>query len=126
MDNIWWLYLLTLLVKLPAFFGVLTLISIITLIGLIIWGAVLRDCGKNQPEWQEGKKIHSFVFKGGFLIPVVLGFISVAIPSKNDLMFIFGGNALIEIAQSETAGRIASKSVQAVEKWLDEQTNNQK
>ena len=43
----------------------------------------------------------------------------VLTPSQKDVMFIAGGVGVIEAAKSETAQRVASKSVEAVERWLD-------
>lgn len=45
--------------------------------------------------------------------------VSVLTPSQKDVMFIAGGVGVIEAAKSETAQRVASKSVEAVERWLD-------
>ena len=41
------------------------------------------------------------------------------IPSKSDVGIILAGTAVIEAAKSETAGRLASKSVQLIEQTLD-------
>ena len=42
------------------------------------------------------------------------------IPSRNDIIFIAGGTALIEIAKSDKAKSIGSKTLDVVEKYLDE------
>lgn len=41
------------------------------------------------------------------------------VPTKKDAMFILAGSAVIDVARSETAGRLASKSVQLIEQTLD-------
>ncbi|HML83334.1 MAG TPA: hypothetical protein PKE37_16390 [Thiomonas arsenitoxydans] len=46
-------------------------------------------------------------------------FVAVFTPSQKDALFIAGGAAVIEAAKSETAQRVAGKSVEAVERWLD-------
>ena len=46
-------------------------------------------------------------------------FVAVFTPSQKDALFIAGGSAVIEAAKSETAQRMASKSVEAVERWID-------
>jgi len=46
------------------------------------------------------------------------------IPSKEDAMLIAAGVGITEAVKSETAQRLASKSVAVVEKWLDEQTKD--
>jgi len=45
--------------------------------------------------------------------------ISVLVPSQKDAMFIAGGAGVLEAVKSETAHRVANKSVEAVERWLD-------
>jgi len=61
-------------------------------------------------------------WRNKFAVPLlVIGtLIAVFLPSKNDVFFIVGGSALIEAAQSDTAKRIGSKSLEAVEAWLDQ------
>lgn len=44
---------------------------------------------------------------------------NILIPSQKDAMFIAGGVAVIEAAKSDTAQRLASKSIVAIESWLD-------
>ena len=46
-------------------------------------------------------------------------FVAVFTPSQKDALFIAGGAAVIEATKSETAQRVASKSVEAVERWID-------
>ena len=46
-------------------------------------------------------------------------FIALFTPSQKDALFIAGGAAVIEATKSETAQRVASKSVEAVERWID-------
>lgn len=54
---------------------------------------------------------------------VIVGFVGifavVIIPSKKDAALMLAGYSVIEIARSETAGRLASKSVQLIEQTLD-------
>lgn len=45
--------------------------------------------------------------------------LSVATPSQKDLMFILAGVGVLEVAKSETAQRLAGKSVQVIEQYLD-------
>ena len=46
-------------------------------------------------------------------------FVAVFTPSQKDALFIAGGAAVIEATKSETAQRVANKSVEAIERWLD-------
>ena len=50
-------------------------------------------------------------------IPFVVAL--VVIPSQKDLALILAGYGVIEVAKSETAGRLASKSVRLIEQTLD-------
>ena len=45
--------------------------------------------------------------------------VAVLTPSQKDALFIAGGIGVLEAAKSETAQRVANKSVEAVERWLD-------
>lgn len=42
----------------------------------------------------------------------------VLTPTQKDAMFVAGGIGVIEAAKSETVQRVASQSVEAVERWL--------
>jgi hypothetical protein len=47
--------------------------------------------------------------------------ITALIPTKGDAMFIAAGAGVIEAAKSDTAKRLAGKSVQVIEDFLDKQ-----
>ena len=46
-------------------------------------------------------------------------FVAVLTPSQKDALFIAGSIGVLEAAKSETAQRVANKSVEAIERWLD-------
>lgn len=50
----------------------------------------------------------------------------VITPSQKDAMFIIAGTGVIEAAKSDTAQRLANKSVNVVEKYLDEMLKEEK
>ena len=50
----------------------------------------------------------------------------VVTPSQKDAMFIIAGTGVIEAAKSDTAQRLAGKSVNVVEKYLDEMLKEEK
>jgi len=51
---------------------------------------------------------------------LIVGVIAlVIVPSKKDAALILAGSAVLDVARSETAGRLASKSVQLIEQTLD-------
>src|SRR6185436_541823 len=43
----------------------------------------------------------------------------VAVPTSSNAMFILGGSAVLEAAKSDTAKRIAGKSVELIESTID-------
>lgn len=51
-------------------------------------------------------------------IPMVI--LAVLLPSKQDVFFVVGGSVLLETIKSDRAGRIGTKSLDAVERWLDQ------
>ena len=59
------------------------------------------------------------LIKKTMFIPIIAVLLSVLIPSKEDVKFIIAGTGLVEIAKSDTAQRLGNKSVQVVEKYLD-------
>ena len=63
----------------------------------------------------EGKKW----MKRTIVAAVMGGVCMVLVPTKKDAALILAGWGVIEIARSETAGRLASKSVQIIEQTLD-------
>ena len=50
----------------------------------------------------------------------VVAVLGVLIPTRKDVAFILAGTGVIEAAKTDTAQRIAGKSVSVVEKYLDE------
>lgn len=57
---------------------------------------------------------------------VAMLFLCVAIPTKNDFLFIYGGSALLEAAKSNRASNIGNKTLDAVEKWLEDAAGEKK
>lgn len=52
--------------------------------------------------------------------------ILIVVPSKQDMMFILASAGIIEAAQSETTKRIAGKSVEVFENYLDQMLKEDK
>lgn len=53
------------------------------------------------------------------IIPIIALIINTLVPSNEDMKFILAGTGLVEISKSDTAQRMAGKSVQIVEQYLD-------
>lgn len=107
MENVFWLYLITRLDAVNSFAAVITFV-------LFSAGGFAVLYGLSESV-DEARKLGKNLLTGA----VVAALICAATPTKSDAMFIAGGAAVIEASKSETAQRIASKSVEAVERWLD-------
>lgn len=59
-------------------------------------------------------------------VPIVSLLLIAFVPSQEDMKFIIAGTGLIEVAKSDSAQRVASKSVQVVEQYLDTILNQEK
>lgn len=59
-------------------------------------------------------------------VPIIAIVINLTVPTKEDAQFIIAGTGLLEIVKSEQAQSIGSKSVQVVEKYLDEMLKEDK
>lgn len=118
MEYAFWLYLLT---RLDAFKDLFYGIAVVTFVGFLITcvGApyIVDAFGKTTLK----RTIKLFVIT--FLCSEL---ICALIPSKKDAMFIAGGIGVIEAARSETAQRIASKSVGVIERFLDDMNSKTK
>lgn len=110
------IFLLYLFTRIPAIKGMLFLCALL----LFALGSVkfidtdgkygLTDAEK-APLFKDAKRWMLWA-----ILPVILGGL---VPSKEDVGLILAGSAVLEVAKSETAGRLASKSVQLIEQTLD-------
>ena len=69
-----------------------------------------------------GAKVREYILtfiKKFAWIPIMGILIGITIPSKEDMKFIIAGTGLIEVSKTDTAQRMASKSVQVVEQYID-------
>ena len=55
-----------------------------------------------------------------FYIPIIATLFLVFVPTKQDALFIIAGSNIMEIAKSDDTKRIAGKSVQLFESYLNE------
>ena len=108
MEHWFTLYLITRLDALGAASLVLSLVLAIVALVTFSWGA---DAGKLDKVQSRVRKL--------LIVASCLLIVSVLVPSQKDAMFIAGGVGVLEAAKSETAQRVANKSVEAVERWLD-------
>lgn len=71
------------------------------------------------PWGQEGTVIRQYLVKYLY-IPITTTLVLVLVPTKEDAIFILAGSNIMEVAKSDDTKRIAGKSVQIFEKYLDE------
>lgn len=75
----------------------------------------------SAPWGQEGTVVRQYIVKYLY-IPIIATLVLVFVPTKQDAIFILAGSNIMEVAKSDDAKRIAGKSVQIFEKYLDELT----
>jgi hypothetical protein len=119
MDDTLWLYTITRLDDLRSSAQLLAFISALCggLSG-VAWG--LMRSAPEEEDFTYARPISGRVFKSAMGIFIVAGLVNIVTPSQRDALFIIGGSTLLEIAKTDDAKRIASKSVQAVEQWIDQ------
>ena len=99
------------------------------LFGILLLVYMLADPDKNPYNGKENiesydrstrnaRAVCLLVFKRWWIVALCLG-ICIFVPTKKEAMFIIAGTGVIEAAKSETAQRLAGKSVDIVEKYLD-------
>lgn len=115
MDNLWMLYWVTRLDSINNLFtGLLTVGFGIGFMNLIVGTMLYSEDG--MPKWLYVSIWCLSVFM------IVFGAIGkTLVPTKEDAYVIAAGVAVTEVAQSESAKRIASKSVSVIEAWLQKQ-----
>jgi hypothetical protein len=118
MNDLFWLYLLT---RLDAF-------KMFWMAGAVVFGVIAifsLICCLDSCDDEETAKNVSRAKKALAVAFTTLG-ICVLIPSTSSAMFILGGATVLDAARSEPARRIAGKSVEFIERFLDEQLKKSK
>jgi hypothetical protein len=111
-SEIFWLYLLTRLD------GVLTVaVCVLIVYGLAVVGGAIQTIEAYNLEYEDSfmKKVMDKLYVLITAIAVV-----VFVPNQKDVAFILAGTGVIEAAKTDTAQRLAGKSVTVVEQYLDE------
>lgn len=121
------LYILTLIPTLNSLANIAAGLSGIWFI--LMHTPYLPIYGEGQQDDPDAKRVLDAI-RGArgtvFKIFVAAVIVTVLAPSRSDLMFIVGGSAVVEAASSDRAKGIADQSLKAVEKWLTEQTKEEK
>lgn len=108
------LFLLYLFTRIDSLFVLLLITTI------CFAGAALVVVLAGIDAWEEHKKKLRKLFKKLVIATAVLALITTMLPRQKDIALIVAGWGVLEVAKSETAGRLASKSVGVIEKALDE------
>ena len=72
----------------------------------------------------EEKSCMKWAWRTGYLA-VAAAFLAIAVPTQKDALFILAGVGVLEVAKADATKRIASKSVQVIEQFLDERLKKQ-
>lgn len=111
------IFLLYLFTRLDAFIFLL-------LFGAGMGGVVVLACAIGLDDtWDHLKPERKTALRAwrtrGIVIASVFLLFAALVPTQKDAALILAGSAVIDVAKSETAGRLASKSVQLIEQTLD-------
>lgn len=124
MEHFWTLYWITRLDSLGTLF--LILASVSTFATAICVMSYI-DCGEGFYKKADEQARKTCKRYGMFFAFLMLAFSTAKalMPSKEDAYFIAAGVGITEAVKSETAQRLASKSVGVIEQWLDKQTKQE-
>lgn len=115
MSNELFLYLVTRADTVGLLLGLMALLSGISVVATAAGIVAFKADGVDPAPWIKGCQISFFCFFG-FVISNIL------LPKTKDLVIIFGGSTLMDVASSPDAKRLGDKTLQVLETWLDENT----
>lgn len=121
MSEIFWLYLLTRLDSIRALCAILIIGGGIPYVVFFIFYVVESSSSYGG---EDGEEVKPFIWLWKPLAFLAL-FITL-LPDKNDVAFILAGTGIIEASRTDTAQRLAGKSVTVFEKYLDELLKEEK
>lgn len=116
MSDIFLLYIFT---RADAAQNLLVLITFVSAMLTALWWMTACGVFSSYGLLEEKKQRFGKVSKRFAVASLVAASLATALPSQKDLMFILAGVGVLEVAKSETAQRIAGKSVQVIEQYLD-------
>lgn len=121
MEHFWTLYWIT---RLDSVGDLFVLLAILSLIGASVSAINYYDNTSGyytEPNTQAAKAWKRYGVFFTFLV-LIFSTAKALMPSKEDAYFIAAGVGITEAVKSETAQRLASKSVGVIEQWLDKQS----
>lgn len=124
-------FLIYLLTRLDHVLNFSHFVMVMTIISYFVVGLLMLfslDAYDAESERKSNKLIATCweYIKKTMYIPIIAIVINLTVPTKEDAQFIIAGTGLLEIVKSEQAQSIGSKSVQVVEKYLDEMLKEDK
>lgn len=125
MTDFWTLYWLTRLDNINSLLGLFPIYLSFFLVFIIIMRFPVLDCCDSVNKEKYTKQFNL----GTTLVLIFLVLFSILhalVPTTKEAAFIWGGSAVLEAAKSDSAKRIASKSVAVVEKYLDDLIKEEK
>lgn len=133
MSEIYWITRLGAIDNASFVLCILALIaSIISVIGYFVMCAVVADYESRHSdsyvkEYQQYKKIWKKALKIVVPILIVCGLIQIFVPSKKEALLIYGvGGTVDYIKANPTAKQLPDKCVNALDKWVDSWTIEEK
>lgn len=120
MEHFWTLYWITRLDSLGILFVFLAVVfALFTAVCAVIYGCEAGSVySKPNQSTLKTSKRWGVIF---VLVALLFSIAKALLPSKEDAYFIAAGVGITEAVKSETAQRLASKSVGIIENWLDKQ-----
>lgn len=121
MDSFWTLYWITRLDSIGTLFVFLIVVfALFTAVCAVVYGCEAGSVySKPNQSILKTSKRWGVVF---VLLALLFSTAKALMPSKEDAYFIAAGVGITEAVKSETAQRLASKSVGVIEQWLDKQS----
>lgn len=114
MNDTFLLYVLTRLDGIGFVLTVFSMVGVVCLLAYMMYACV-----------EENKSVSDAA--GPYWKPIALCTImALLVPSKDDAIFILAGTGVIEAAKTDSAKRIAGKSVEVIEKYLDSALKEEK
>lgn len=114
------LFLLYLVLQLDTLRAAVAISLGVMLVACLFGLINLGSCGERQYDWQkEGYRQGKVAVFCSFPFVVLFSVILAFLPTTKHATLLAGAYALKEVAQTDTAQRMAGKSVKLIEDWLE-------
>lgn len=124
MNEIYWI------TRLDAICDFLTTIAIVSFLISVVMVAFAMYNRFEADDYEEGGKYYNChmqrfkiflnYFKRSIIVAVVLTFINIFIPTKNEVLLTYGvGGTIYYIKSNDTAKQLPDKRIKALDKWVE-------